>query len=101
MTPPPPPPAPEAGTTRTIQLVLHYDGSGFAGWQRQLDEPTVQGALEDTLFQLTRQKIAVTGAGRTDAGVHARGQAAGVRVPAKWRPAELRRALNATLPGSI
>ena len=84
-----------------IQLVLHYDGSGFAGWQRQLDEPTVQGALEDTLFQLTRQKIAVTGAGRTDAGVHARGQAAGVRVPGKWRPAELRRALNATLPGSI
>lgn len=84
-----------------IQLVLHYDGSGFAGWQRQLDEPTVQGTLEDTLFKLTRRKITVTGAGRTDAGVHARGQAAGVRVPEKWHPAELRRALNATLPDSI
>lgn len=84
-----------------IQLVLHYDGSGFAGWQRQLDEPTVQGALEDTLFKLTQQKITVTGAGRTDAGVHARGQAAGVRVPDKWHADELRRALNATLPESI
>jgi len=101
MTRSPPAPAPEAGTTRTIQLVLHYDGAGFAGWQRQLDEPSVQGALEDTLFMLTRQKIAVTGAGRTDAGVHARGQSAGVIVPDKWRPAELRRALNATLPESI
>lgn len=84
-----------------IQLVLHYDGSGFAGWQRQLDEPSVQGALEDTLFKLTQQKVTVTGAGRTDAGVHARGQAAGVRVPEKWRAPELRRALNATLPESI
>ena len=84
-----------------IQLILHYDGSGFAGWQRQLDEPTVQGALEETLFKLTQQKVTVTGAGRTDAGVHARGQAAGVRVPEKWRASELRRALNATLPESI
>ncbi|MEX2325470.1 MAG: tRNA pseudouridine(38-40) synthase TruA [Gemmatimonadaceae bacterium] len=84
-----------------IQLVLHYDGSGFAGWQRQLDEPTVQGALEDTLAKLTQKRLTVIGAGRTDAGVHARGQAVGVRVPEKWRANPLRRALNATLPGSI
>lgn len=84
-----------------IQLVLHYDGSQFAGWQRQLDEPTVQGALEDAVSKLTQRKITVTGAGRTDAGVHARGQAAGVRVPDKWQAKELRRALNATLPESI
>lgn len=84
-----------------IQLVLHYDGLGFAGWQRQLDEPTVQGTLEDTLAKLTQKPLTVTGAGRTDAGVHARGQAVGVRVPAKWRAPALRRALNATLPGSI
>lgn len=84
-----------------IQLVLHYDGSGYAGWQRQLDELTVQGTLEDTLAKLTQKRVTVTGAGRTDAGVHARGQAAGVRVPEKWRANELRRALNATLPESI
>jgi tRNA pseudouridine38-40 synthase len=101
MTPPPSPQGPEAETSRTIQLVLHYDGSGFAGWQRQLDEPTVQGTLEDAVSRLTQQPMTVMGAGRTDAGVHARGQAAGVRVPRKWEAATLRRALNATLPESI
>lgn len=84
-----------------IQLVLHYDGAGFAGWQRQLDEPTVQAALEDTLAKLTQKRLTVIGAGRTDAGVHARGQAVGVRVPEKWRANQLRRALNATLPSAI
>lgn len=84
-----------------IQLVLHYDGSGFSGWQRQLDEPTVQGTLEDAISKLTQQTVTVNGAGRTDAGVHARGQAAGVRVPLKWSAPVLRKALNATLPESI
>jgi len=90
-----------AELTRTIQLVLHYDGSGYCGWQRQLDEPTVQGTLEDAISRLTQQPTTVIGAGRTDAEVHARGQAAGVRVPEKWTAEELRRALNATLPDSI
>lgn len=86
---------------RTIQLVLHYDGGGFAGWQRQPAERTVQGALEETLERLCGGHVPVIGAGRTDAGVHARGQAAGVRVAEKWTPATLRRALNATLPRDI
>ena len=101
MTPPPSPPGPEAGATRTIQLVLHYDGSGFSGWQRQLDELTVQGTLEDAIVKLTQHPTTVIGAGRTDAGVHALGQAAGVRVPAKWTAPALRKALNATLPHSV
>ncbi|MGI9139787.1 MAG: tRNA pseudouridine(38-40) synthase TruA [Gemmatimonadaceae bacterium] len=84
-----------------IHLVLHYDGSDFSGWQRQLGQPTVQGTLEDAMLALTQRKVTVNGAGRTDAGVHARGQSAGVRVPPKWDPATLRRALNATLPESI
>ncbi|HEX2780926.1 MAG TPA: tRNA pseudouridine(38-40) synthase TruA [Gemmatimonadaceae bacterium] len=86
---------------RTVQLVLHYDGSGFAGWQRQRAERTVQGVLEETLAKLCAAPVPVTGAGRTDAGVHARGQAAGVRVDAKWSPHSLRRALNATLPSDV
>ena len=90
-----------AELTRTIQLVLHYDGSGFCGWQRQLDEPTVQGTLEDAISRLTQQSVTVIGAGRTDSGVHARGQAAGVRVPLKWTAEALRKSLNATLPDSI
>lgn len=101
MTPPPSPQGLDPENSRTIQLVLHYDGSGFCGWQRQLDDRTVQGTLEDAVSRLTQQPATVTGAGRTDAGVHARGQAAGVRVPSKWTAEALRRALNATLPDSI
>jgi tRNA pseudouridine38-40 synthase len=88
-------------TSRCLQLVLQYDGARFAGWQRQPDERTVQGVLEDALLRLCQAHISVLGAGRTDAGVHARGQAAGVRVPDKWTPASLRRAMNAVLPGDV
>ena len=88
-------------TARTVQLVLHYDGSDFAGWQRQPNERTVQGELEQVLTRLTGSRVAALGAGRTDAGVHARGQAVGVRVPERWSAAALRRALNALLPRDI
>ena len=84
--------------TRTLQLVLHYDGAGFSGWQRQPDRRTVQGVLEAALERLCAAPVAAMGSGRTDAGVHARGQAVGVRVPERWSPQELRRALNAVLP---
>jgi len=84
-----------------VQLVLHYDGARFAGWQRQRDARTVQGELETVLARLCGEGVPVTGAGRTDAGVHARGQAAGVRVPARWTPHALRRAVNALLPGDV
>jgi tRNA pseudouridine38-40 synthase len=86
---------------RVHQLVLHYDGGGFAGWQRQPDVRTVQGELEKALTRLCDSPVAALGAGRTDAGVHARGQAAGVRVPARWSAVALRRALNAVLPPDI
>ncbi len=86
---------------RTVQLVLHYDGSGFSGWQRQPDQRTVQGVMEAALERLCGAPVGVLGAGRTDAGVHARGQAAGVRVPERWQPSELRRALNAVLPPDV
>ncbi len=87
--------------TRMVQLVLHYDGTGFSGWQRQPDRRTVQGVLETALTRLCAAPTAALGAGRTDAGVHARGQAVGVRVPPRWTPEELRRALNAILPHDV
>lgn len=86
---------------RTVQLVLHYDGSGFSGWQRQPEQRTVQGIVEQTLERLCGSPVPALGSGRTDAGVHARGQAVGVRVPEKWTPPVLRKALNATLPDDI
>jgi tRNA pseudouridine38-40 synthase len=88
-------------TDRTVQLVLHYDGAGFHGWQQQPAMRTVQGVLEDALERLCGTRVAALGSGRTDAGVHARGQAAGVRVPPRWNPRELRRALNAVLPHDV
>jgi tRNA pseudouridine38-40 synthase len=87
---------------RTVQLVLHYHGARFAGWQRQAaGVRTVQGAIEAVVERLCGAPVTVQGAGRTDAGVHARGQVAGVRVPEKWTPATLRRALNALLPDDV
>ena len=84
-------------------MLLHtqYDGSAFAGWQRQPSDRTVQAELEAALERLTGQQLPVVGAGRTDAGVHAVGQAAAAAVPEKWLPAELVRALNALLPSDV
>ena len=87
--------------TRTMQLVLHYDGTGFSGWQRQPDRRTVQGDLEAALSRICARPTAALGSGRTDAGVHARGQAVGVQVSGKWTPASLRKALNAVLPPDV
>jgi tRNA pseudouridine38-40 synthase len=86
---------------RMLQLVLHYDGTGFSGWQRQPDRRTVQGVLEEALTRLFAEPTAALGAGRTDAGVHARGQAVGVRAAERWGAASLRRALNAVLPPDV
>jgi len=87
--------------TRMLQLVLHYDGTGFSGWQRQPDRRTVQGVLEEALARLCAGPTAALGSGRTDAGVHARGQAVGVRVPERWTASTIRRALNAVLPDDV
>ena len=87
--------------SRSVQLVMHYDGARFSGWQRQPGERTVQGVLEAAVSKLCGTPTAVLGAGRTDAGVHARGQAAGARVPAKWTAATLRRSMNAILPDDV
>lgn len=86
---------------RTLQLVLHYDGSAFAGWQVQPGQRTVQGELERVLARLCGAAVRVTGAGRTDAGVHARGQVAGVTVPEHWTAERLRRVMNAQLGGDV
>ena len=88
-------------TARTVQLVLHYDGTAFAGWQVQPEQRTVQGEVERVLAGLCGQRVVAQGAGRTDAGVHARGQAVGVRVPDKWTAPMLRRSLNALLPDDV
>lgn len=86
---------------RTLQLVLHYDGTDFAGWQVQPEQRTVQGVLEATLSKLCGTPMRVMGAGRTDAGVHARGQSAGITVAAHWTAERMRRVLNEKLPDDL
>jgi tRNA pseudouridine38-40 synthase len=86
---------------QNYRIVLAYDGTDFKGWQRQPEERTVQGALEDAVFKITRKRTVIHGAGRTDAGVHAMGQAANFRVATRLADADLLRALNAVLPWDI
>ncbi len=78
-------------------LMIDYDGAPFAGWQRQTHHASVQGAIEDALARLTPGDYVVTGAGRTDAGVHATGQVAHVDIARDWDPARLMGAINAHL----
>ncbi len=84
-----------------IRLTLSYDGSFYHGWQRQPQLPTLQQAIEETLFRLTGTRIRVYGAGRTDAGVHALAQVAHFTSEAPFTPATWMRGLNALLPGDV
>lgn len=86
---------------RRFRLTLHYDGAGFFGWQVQPGMRTVQSELEAVLGRLAARPTPVLAAGRTDRGVHATGQVASALMPARWRAAELRRALNALLPPDV
>jgi len=86
---------------KNYKLILSYDGTDFHGWQRQPRKRTVQGTLEDSLTQITQKKINITGAGRTDAGVHARAQVANFKAILSLEDDELFRALNSLLPQDV
>jgi tRNA pseudouridine38-40 synthase len=86
----------------TFRLSLEYDGRDFAGWQIQPGgQRTVQGTLHQAFRRVTGREVRVIGAGRTDAGVHAEGQAASVVVETELPPDRLRRALNGVLPPDL
>lgn len=84
-----------------LALTLSYLGGGFRGWQRQSRGRTAQGVLEEALSRLYGQVVLATGAGRTDAGVHAAGQVAHVEVPGHIPPNGVRAALNTFLPPDL
>ena len=75
-------------------LKIEYDGAPFAGWQRQADQPSVQGAIEAALARLEPRAHTIAAAGRTDAGVHAAGQVAHCDMERDWDPFRLSEALN-------
>jgi len=78
-----------------FKLTIEYDGTDFVGWQRQANGLSIQQVIEEAVLQLSGEAAVVHGAGRTDAGVHARGQVAHVDLARSWRNDTLRDALNA------
>jgi tRNA pseudouridine38-40 synthase len=84
-----------------IRLTLEYDGTAYSGWQLQSGQDSIQARLEYALERIFSEQIRVYGAGRTDAGVHARGQVAAFRLPRPFDPDDLMRAVNALLPPDI
>ncbi|MBA7606265.1 tRNA pseudouridine synthase A [subsurface metagenome] len=84
-----------------LAAVIEYDGTNLFGWQTQPERVTVQGEIEKALRQITGKEIRITGAGRTDAGVHALGQVASFDYKESLPPDRLQIALNSVLPRSI
>jgi tRNA pseudouridine38-40 synthase len=80
-----------------FKLTLEYDGTPFAGWQRQENGVSVQEVVEDAIFAMTGERAGAHGAGRTDAGVHALGQVAHLDLARDWAPWRLAEGLNAHL----
>jgi tRNA pseudouridine38-40 synthase len=86
---------------RNLKLVVEFDGTGYAGWQRQPDRPTIQGKLESALGKVLRQEVTAYGCGRTDAGVSARRYVLNFHADLALPPERLRAALNHFLPEGI
>ena len=84
--------------SRTFLAILHYDGTGFVGWQRQPTGRSVQAEFERVLERLFSRRTVAHAAGRTDAGVHALGQGVSFGAPLTWSASDMHRALNALLP---
>ena len=83
-------------------LTIEYEGTRYEGWQRQKKTTqTIQGKLEQVLSRMTEKEIEIDGAGRTDAGVHAKNQTASVHLAKKWDPKEILQYMNQYLPEDI
>ena len=86
---------------KNFKLTIEYDGTGYHGWQRQPNGPTIQQAIETAVQTMLRQKITLIGSGRTDAGVHALAQTANFICDTHMKEEELQRGLNSLLPNDI
>lgn len=87
---------------KNYKMILAYDGTRYFGWERQKNtDMTIQGKIESVLERMTGNKIEVIGCGRTDAGVHAKGMTANVKLDTERNPEEIRSYLNHYLPEDI
>lgn len=89
------------GVRRWLKLTVAYDGTDYAGWQYQPNQPTVQGVLATAWQTITGEAPSLTASGRTDAGVHAEGQVVGVDTLSQLPPERLLRGLNGVLPSDV
>jgi tRNA pseudouridine38-40 synthase len=86
---------------RNIKITVEYDGTEFHGWQFQSNCRSVQGDLQKAVQQITSETVVVEGAGRTDTGVHARGQVANFKIVKEIELNALAKGLNAVLPNDV
>ena len=86
---------------KNFKLTISYDGSRYSGWERQPGRDTIQGKLETVLSRMVNAEVNVIGAGRTDAGVHARAMVANCYLETELQPDEIRDYMNRYLPDDI
>jgi tRNA pseudouridine38-40 synthase len=86
---------------RNLKLIVEYDGTAYHGWQVQPGLSTIQGVLQETATRISGEEVRITGAGRTDAGVHALGQVANLWTHKELTPDRWQRAFNGLLPPDI
>ena len=84
-----------------FKIIIEYDGTAYHGWQRQKEDPTIQQEIERAISTMTKERITLTGSGRTDAGVHAYGQAANFFCETALSPEIFQKGLNSLLPDDI
>lgn len=86
---------------RNIKITIQYNGENYCGWQKQPNSLGIQGNIEKAIYEITKEKVKITGSGRTDAGVHALGQVANFKIESSIPVEKIPNALNAKLPQSI
>lgn len=86
---------------RNIKIEIQYNGKNYCGWQQQPDSLGIQGTIEKAIYEITKEKVKITGSGRTDAGVHALGQVANFHLESNIPDFRIANALNAKLPKDI
>lgn len=86
---------------RNLKLTIQYDGTRYCGWQKQPNSSGIQGTIEYAIYEITKEKVNITGSGRTDAGVHALGQVANFKTSSSIPANRIPDALNAKLPKDI
>ncbi|MCX7694327.1 MAG: tRNA pseudouridine(38-40) synthase TruA [Caloramator sp.] len=86
---------------KNIKIIIEYDGTNYVGWQKQKNGLSISEVIEGAIYKVTKQNVELIGSGRTDAGVHARGQVANFLIDTKIQPERLKDAINSKLPSDI